>query len=64
MDVKQVSAHRALLHSSVRQLRDDVGLERNCFYCLAGRVFLGYLDHASKELTEAIRWCQCAENAS
>ena len=27
-------------------------------------VFLGYLDHDSKELTEAIRWCQCGDNVS
>ena len=64
MDVKQVSAHRALLHSSVRQLRDDVGWERNYFYCLAGWKFLGYLDHCSEEIIEAI-WCrECADNAS
>jgi len=64
MDVKQVSAPSALLHSSVRQSCDDVGGERNCYYCLAGWVFLGYLDHGSKEVTEAIRCRQCGDNAS
>jgi hypothetical protein len=43
MDVKQDSASCALLHSSARQLRDDVGGERNCIYCLARWVLLGYL---------------------
>jgi hypothetical protein len=64
MDAKQVSAPSALPHSSARQLRDDGGGERNCFYCLAGWVFLGYLDHVSEEVTEAIRCRQCGDNAS
>jgi hypothetical protein len=61
MDVKPDSAPSALLHSSARHLRDDVGGERNCFYCLAGWVFLGDLDHRSEEVTEATR---CRGDAS
>jgi hypothetical protein len=64
MDVKQVSVPSALLHSSARQLRDDIGGERNCFYFLAGWVLLGYLDYGSKEVTEAIRCRQRGDNAS
>jgi hypothetical protein len=33
--------------------------ERNCFYCLEGRVFLGSLDHDGEEVVEAIRCRRC-----
>ena len=33
--------------------------ERNCFYCLSGRVFLGSLDHDGEEIVEAIRCQRC-----
>jgi hypothetical protein len=64
MDVKQLSAPSVLLHSSARQLRDHVGGERNGFYFLAGWVFLGYVDHGRKEVTEAIQCHQCGDNVS
>jgi hypothetical protein len=33
--------------------------ERNCFYCLEGRVFLGSLDHDGEEVFEVIRCRRC-----
>jgi hypothetical protein len=33
--------------------------ERNCFYCLEGRVFLGSIGHDGEEVYEAIRCRRC-----
>jgi hypothetical protein len=37
--------------------------ERNCFYCLEGWVFLGFLDHDGEEVVEAIRCRRCKGTA-
>jgi len=33
--------------------------ERNCFYCLSGWVFLGFLDHDGEEVIDIVRCRKC-----
>ncbi len=54
---ERILAQRAQ-HSPTDQERQG-SEERNCFYCLSGWVFLGYLDHDGVEVIDAIRCRRC-----
>ncbi len=51
MDTKNTTASEATPPPSAE--------ERNCFYCLGGRVFIGSLDHDGEEVFDAFRCRRC-----
>jgi hypothetical protein len=54
---ERILAQRA--HPSPADQEHQGTEERNCFYCLEGRVFLGSLDHDGEEIVEVIRCRRC-----
>ena len=58
---ERILAQRAH-HSPADQAHEGTE-ERNCFYCLEGRVFLGSLDYDGEEVVEAIRCRRCKGTA-
>ena len=59
MDNNSVRAGDPFDYAASRRQDDAQDMERECFYCLSGWVFMGSLDHDGEEIVESIRSRRC-----